>query len=279
LKLPGSKRSATPPPEGPPWDLPVEEAPLALVDLEMTGLDPAKDHVIEVHVERWVGARVERTLSTLVRPPSRAGGSAHVHGIDAAALENAPTFGDVLADVRAVLEGAVFVAHGAEWDVRFLGVEAERVGATLPIAHWVDTLNLSRRAFALPSHALDALCIHFGIARGRAHRAEDDVRALRAVLDRCIEALAPKTPRDLWHVRVGKRVVRPEIVEACARAAQTKAPVRIAYRPAQKPSQEFVMVVTEVRHGDEPPRVVGWEVASRSHRELRADRILAVEPA
>jgi DNA polymerase-3 subunit epsilon len=277
VKPPPTKRSTTPPPEGPPWDLPVEEAPLALVDLEMTGLDVEKDHVIEVHVERWVGARMERKLSTLVRPPARAGGSAHVHGLDAAALEGAPAFAEVVEEIRAVLEGAILVAHGAEWDVRFLRAEAHRVGAPLALEHWVDTLNLSRRAFSLPSHAMDALCTHFAIERGRAHRAEDDVRALRAVLDRCIEALAPKTARDLWHVRVGKRAVRPEILEACVRAAQSKTPVKITHRPSQKPAQELTMMVTEVRLGEDPPRVVGYEIANRSHRELRADRILAVE--
>ena len=35
--------SIAPPPDAPPWSLPVQEAPLAFVDLEMTGLDVARD--------------------------------------------------------------------------------------------------------------------------------------------------------------------------------------------------------------------------------------------
>ena len=38
----------TGPPAGEPWDLPLAEAPLAFVDLEMTGLDASKDRVVEV---------------------------------------------------------------------------------------------------------------------------------------------------------------------------------------------------------------------------------------
>ena len=104
-------RSAPPP--GPPWDLPVREAPLAFVDLEMTGLDPVRDRVVEVCIERWRGDVREDALETLVRPPSRAGGNAHVHGIDEAALAAAPAFDKIADDVTALLAGAIFVAHAA----------------------------------------------------------------------------------------------------------------------------------------------------------------------
>lgn len=40
--------SRAPPPAGPPWDAPLDVAPLAFIDLEMTGLDPDRDRVIEI---------------------------------------------------------------------------------------------------------------------------------------------------------------------------------------------------------------------------------------
>ena len=92
-----AKRAA--PAAGPPWDLPLGEAPLAFVDLEMTGLDPVKDRVVEICVERVRGGAVEQRLHTLVRPetmaPADAVGNTHVHGIAAAALRDAPTFADI----------------------------------------------------------------------------------------------------------------------------------------------------------------------------------------
>ena len=39
------------------------------------------------------------------------------------------------------------------------------------------------------------------------------------------------------------------------------------------------MVIVEVRSDLDPPRVMGYQLPSRSRRELRADRILRVEPA
>ncbi|HMJ54495.1 MAG TPA: exonuclease domain-containing protein, partial [Polyangiaceae bacterium] len=66
-----SKDEAAPrsdPPPGPPWDAPLAEAPLAFVDLEMTGLDPKVDRVIEVAISRRRGAVVEDAFHSLVNP-------------------------------------------------------------------------------------------------------------------------------------------------------------------------------------------------------------------
>jgi len=274
-----ARPSVPPPPPGPPWDLPVHEAPLAFVDLEMTGLDPSRDHVVEVCIERWRGDVREAGIESLVRPPSRAGGNAHVHGIDENALASAPPFEDLAADVANLLEGAIFVAHAAEYDATFLCAEMKRAGRTLEVGPWLDTLVLSRRAFALPSHSLSSLCTELGIPRGRAHRAGDDVRALRAVFDRCVKALSPVSPRDLWEVRVAERRARAAILSACEAAVEHEAPVEITYRPTRRGAQTLTMVLTEVRTGLDPPRVMGYLLPGRGRRELRADRILRVEPA
>lgn len=266
-----------PPPAGPPWDLPLDEAPLSFVDLEMTGLDVEHDHVVEVCVERVVGGAVVARLSSLVRPPSRLGGSSHIHGLDAAALEGAPPFEAVVADVRALLDGAVLVAHGAKLDVAFLLAESRRVDAPLTIEHWLDTMNLSRRAFALPSHALSSLAESLGITMDRAHRADDDVAAMRAVFARCCDALAPATARDLWEVRVASPEARVEILDACEAASREGRDVVVVYRPRGQAEQQLRMRITAVVRG-EGARVQGYEVHDRGRRSLRASRILRVEP-
>jgi DNA polymerase-3 subunit epsilon len=267
------------PPSGPPWDLAIAEAPLAFVDLEMTGLDAEHDRVIEVCVERVVGGERAAFVCTLIQPGERAGGAAHVHGIDAACLAGAPPFAAVASEVRAALEGAILVAHAAVWDVRFLEAEFRRAGDELKVGFWLDTLALARRAFALRSYSLDALCRELGIERGQAHRAESDVRALRAVFDRCVAVLAPKSVRDLWEVRVGERRARQAIVDACEAAAEHGAPVVLTYRPSRRAPEPLPMVLLEVRSDLDPPRVVGYQLPGRGRRQLRADRILRVEPA
>ena len=266
------------PPPGSPWDDPIAGAPLAFVDLEMTGLDAAADRVLEVCVERVRGGRVEDALSSLVCPEGGAFGNAHIHGIDPAEVARAPSFAALARRVEGLIDGAVVVAHAAAWDVAFLEAELARAGRPRRIAHYLDTLVLSRRAFALPSHRLGALCASFGIAQDHAHRAASDVAALREVFVRVVSALSPRTPRDLWHVRVGQRVARPDIVAAAIQAVEHDAAVAVRYRPAHRPPEELVFRVTGVRTDLDPPRVLGYLLPSRSRRELRADRILAIAP-
>lgn len=277
-QTPLERPTDTAPPVGSPWDEPIARAPLVFLDLEMTGLRPETDRVIEICAEQMKGDEIVASLVSLVRPDSGVFGNAHVHGIDPRELEAAPTFADLCDRVEQVTEGAILVAHAAAWDVAFLQAELARAGRPRLITHYLDTLVLSRRAFALPSHSLTSLCRDLGVQRERAHRAEDDVHALRHVFRKIVEVLAPRTPRDLWHVRIGERHARPALVAAALLAAEQAATVRMRYRPARRGPEELLVRITGVRTDLDPPRVLGYLLPSRSRRELRADRILAIEP-
>jgi DNA polymerase III subunit epsilon len=274
---------ASGPPPGPPWDLPLKEAPLAFVDLEMTGLDAHRDRVCEICIERVRDGRVEDRLHTLVRPETGATGNVHVHGIDAEALADAPTFAELADRIRSLLDGAVFVAHGAQWDVAFVDAEMRRtrtgspLGSERTIHFWLDTLNLSRRAFGLQKHSLEALREQFGIDPSRAHRADADVYALREVFARCVGVLEPTTPRDLWQVRVAERRVREQVLAQCNEAVVAGREITLVYRARARAAEAMRMVLTAVDLGLDPPRVIGYQLPGRGRRELRADRILRIE--
>jgi DNA polymerase III subunit epsilon len=234
--------------------------------------------VIELCAERVRGATLEASISTLVRPDDGVFGNAHVHGIGPEDVAGAPAFRDIVEQLLPVLEGGIVVAHAATWDVSFLEAELARAGAPRTFPFSIDTLTLARRSFALPSHSLGALCEALGIPHTRAHRADGDVRAMREVYARIVAILEPATPRDLWHVRVGQRHARPAIVEAAIAAAEKGEAVQVRYRPAHRKPEVLLFCVTGVRTDLDPPRVLGYLLPSRSRRELRADRILAIEP-
>ena len=245
----------------------------------MTGLDAEKDRVVEVCIERWVADAKVGELVSLIHPPTGAGGAAHVHGLDEAALADAPAFGTVAGDVQRLLDGAVLVAHAAAWDVRFLTAEMGRAGSPLAIPYYLDTLVLARRSFALSSYSLDSLAVALGIERGRAHRAESDVFAMREVFKRCVQELAPASVRDLWQVRIGERRAREVIVAACHAAVEHALPVTVTYRAARRAPEALTMVLHLVRTDLDPPRVMGYQLPGRGRRELRTDRILRVDPS
>ena len=273
------------PPPGPPWDLPLQDVPWAFVDLEMTGLDVSRDRVLEICIERVRGADAatapETALETLVLPSERVGGNVHIHGIDDAALDGAPAFEAIADRVIELLDGAVVVAHAAEWDVAFLEMELARAGRPLPLSlmHPVDTLILARRAFALQSYSLKNLALFLSVDHGQAHRAGPDVRAMRHVFARCVAELAPVSARDLWEVRIAARRARSAIVTACEEAVLHENTVLLTYRPSRRKPEPLLMVLTEVRADLDPPRVIGYQLPGRGRRELRADRILRIDPA
>ncbi len=257
------------PPSGSPWDLPISEAPFALVDLEMTGLDPQVDRVIEICIVRKRGDRVEESLETLIDPGPSATFQTDVHGLGPEALAGAPSFPAVADRVVELLTGSVLVV---------LEAELARMGRPLRFRHYLDTLPLARRAMWAKSHSLRALTEMLGIERGKAHRAGDDVRALSQLFDRLLVELAPGSPRDLWHVRVSERHARPEIVERCVAFAARGEPAMVTYRPSHKPARSFLAIFTDVRTDLDPPRVLGYSLPGRGRFDLRIDRILAVAP-
>jgi len=265
-------------PSGGAWECPVAEATFAFVDLEMTGLDLASDRVVEVCVERVERGECVARIDTLVWPgEERAGGASEVHGLSVERLTGAPRFEEIAAEVRALLEGAVPVAHAASWDARFLQMELARAGVPMELDHWVDTLSLSRRSFLMPNHSLTALRAKFGLPGEGAHRAASDVRALREVFARCCEVLRPVSPRDLWETRVQNERTRAAIVAALLAAQASGAEVKVVIRASGRPLREVRVCVKEVHHEAEPPKAIGYLMPGRGRAELRIDRILRVE--
>ena len=95
--------------------------------------------------------------------------------------------------------------------------------------------------------------------------------------DRIIEICAQRVRGDVLEASLTS-LVRPELVEAAKEAADRGEPVRLRYRPAGRAAQELTVRITGVRTDLDPPLVLGYLLPSRSRREFRADRILALEP-
>ena len=266
------------PPGGAPWDTPLERAPLAFVDLEMTGLDPERDRVVQICVERVEGERVTDRLCTFVRCDRGPGPSA-IHGITAPDLVDAPLYAELAPRVSELFADACLVAHGARWDIAFLAAEHRRAGATFACQHFIDTLALSRRTLRRSRHRLATLAEAFHIDNPNPHRADNDVRVTRELLAILARRLEATCPRDLWRMAAGRREVMPEILATAERALAQRLPVVVRYRPSGRGALELEVQLTAIRTDLDPPLVLGYLLHSRGRRELRADRILELRIA
>jgi ATP-dependent DNA helicase DinG len=176
------------------------EEPVAVVDIETTGFDPDRDHIIEVAAAILDGPEVVDRFHTLVDP-----GRPLPHeivkltGITDQDVDGATNPEAAVSDLAAFVGGRDVVAHNVSFDRDFL----VRVGGAHAFSGaWIDSLQAALIAFPrLKSHRLRDLADAFG-ACTPSHRADDDVEALAHVwrvilagLDSLPEGLAARIAR------------------------------------------------------------------------------------
>jgi len=172
---------------------PIHAVPVAVVDVETTGLSPREgDRVVEVAVLRVDTDGRREVFASLINPgrPISPGASA-VNGIRNSDLIGQPRFAEIAAEVGRLVRGAALVMHNAPFDMGFLVHEHTLAGASMPDAPVIDTLVLARRWFSFRSNNLGAVARSLGVRVQRAHRAGGDVETTHEVFRRMVDHLAP----------------------------------------------------------------------------------------
>src|SRR5207247_908303 len=157
----------------------------AALDLETTGLDPARDRVIEIGAVAFTPDQVTSTLEQLVDPGRAVPDTVlRLTGIKQEDLRGAARPEDALRDLSDFLRGRQPVGHGARLDVEFL----ETAGLWDRSVQILDTLDIARILLpAAGSHSLPLLSSEMGFSQPRPHRALDDADATRQLLLRLRE--------------------------------------------------------------------------------------------
>lgn len=197
-------------------------AALAVLDFETTGLDSEVDRVIEIGVACFRNGELETSHNWLVNPGIPIGEeSKAITGITDEMVADAPSFGGVWEEVRAVLDGRIPVAYNHAFDSRFLWAECRRIGlpsrgAMLPPACsddgvWIDPLVWAREIQKdAKGHKLGDVCSRLGVPLENAHRASHDAEAAGRVLLKLAEKM-PERYGDL--LRVQQRYAATQDVE------------------------------------------------------------------
>lgn len=138
-----------------------------IFDTETTGLDAREDRVIEFGgIELVNKFPTGRTFHHYINPQGRAvhPEALAVHGISDDQLVGKPTFRELAGELAAFLDGAMLVAHNANFDIGFLNAEFARLGMpAVDPGVVIDTLALARRKHPMGPNSLDALCRRYGI--------------------------------------------------------------------------------------------------------------------
>ena len=109
------------------------DAPLAIVDLETTGAHPAWDRVTEIAVLEIVRGEVVSEWSTLVNPGTSIPPAIQaLTGITNDMVAGAPEFEDLAPGLYERLEGRIFVAHNARFDLDHYKILARHLSKGRP---------------------------------------------------------------------------------------------------------------------------------------------------
>jgi DNA polymerase-3 subunit epsilon len=169
------------------------ETPLAVVDVETTGLDPANDRVIEVAVIQMVNGEETGRFSSLVHPGREVPAEVtNITGIKNEDLEGAPTFEAIAQELYDAIDGRAFVAYNLGFDRAFVAAEFKRCKLDWTTQTPIDPLVFARELHKKAgSKRLGAVAERLGISLENAHRATDDALVAGQILYAFRDALPP----------------------------------------------------------------------------------------
>jgi len=211
-----------------------------VLDTETTGLNPQLgDRIIEIGCveilnRRLTGNRFHRYIN-----PEREveEGALRVHGLTGEFLADKPKFSEVAAEFLEYVRGAELIIHNAAFDVEFLNVELDRIGAEAiegQVAGVLDTLAQARELHPGRKNSLDALCERYQVdnAHRTLHGALLDAELLAEVylaMTRGQESLAIELerPRPAADLQAGRLAGRPALVVLRASDAEAAAHLRV----------------------------------------------------
>ncbi len=149
-----------------------------VIDLEMTGLHPKQDAIIEIGALRVRNKKITEELRDFVNP-SRALSEKTIEltGITQLIAEQGITQEEALTLMVDFIGEDILVGHNILFDYSFLKQLAVNRRTSFE-KKAVDTLKLARKFLPVPEKkSLDSLCEYYGFGRKQAHRALDDAKA------------------------------------------------------------------------------------------------------
>ncbi len=167
-------------------------------DLETTGFSPLNNNIIEIGAVKVVNGEIIDKFSTFVNPkepiPFRI---EELTGINDSMVVDAPTIDKILPDFLEFSKGCVMVAHNADFDMRFIIQNCERLGINEEFTY-LDTVALARILIpTISKYKLDNVAKALGVSLENHHRAVDDAGCTAEIFVKFIEMLEE---RDINHL-------------------------------------------------------------------------------
>ena len=176
------------------FSLPIEEAEYCVVDVETTGLSPARNNIIEIGLVKVVNMKIVDRYHSLVNPGREIPYYiSSFTGITNDDVYDAPFFNEIIDDVCGFISNSILTAHNLSFDKSFLRREFLYCGRDELENINLCTLKIARRLFpSLRSKSLSSVCNHLQIHNSSAHRALADADVTAKVLIKMLNEIRTK---------------------------------------------------------------------------------------
>lgn len=272
---------------------------IVIIDTETTGVDPAKDAIIQISAIKFFGTQEIDRINTYINPgrpiPTEA---TLINGITNSMVANAPNIDDVRGILFDFVEDAVLVGYNVAFDLSFISTA---YGGSFDGVECIDVMNWARKYLDLPNYQLETVAEHLGFCpSGNFHNSLIDCEATADVFWKlCMQELlggshvfyAPKLskkkgfdtfrpkeivpraiPTDTNHPLYGKRIVLTgELSVGRREAAQMAADAGAIIKSSVSGKTNHLIV------GAQDPTIVGAD--GMSGKEEKAHELNALGKA
>jgi DNA polymerase-3 subunit epsilon len=153
------------------------------VAIDFETADHGRDSACAVALVRVERGAIVAKQTSLILPPRGVFTNAHIHGITAAHVRGAPTFGQLWPTLAPLLDGVAYlVAHNAPFDRSVLRACCAAAGLAEPTLPFECSVQMARRVWNLQSVTLPVLCRMLDIALVHHDAASDAEACARVVL-------------------------------------------------------------------------------------------------
>ena len=167
------------------------------LDMEMTGLDPRRDEIIEIGMVRFRGTEVLETFSSLVHSRRRIPQKIRtLVGITQAEVDAAPSLASLVGEILAFVKSHPLIGHNIEMDLSFLNRDRRLLNNLA-----IDTFELATILIPEASrYGLSDLATLLDIDPGQHHRALADAVTTKELFLRLVERASGWDPMVLQEI-------------------------------------------------------------------------------
>ena len=173
------------------------EQTTVIFDLETTGFSASTCEIIEFGAVKIRKGEIIDRFSRFVKPQSSIPEEiTRLTSITNEMVADASSIEEILPEFLAFTEGALLIAHNANFDTGFVRAAAQKCG--IPFENpYLDTVAISRYVNpSLKNHKLDTIAEDYGFGDFHHHRAVDDAEVLAKIYLEMIARLSREGVRD-----------------------------------------------------------------------------------